>query len=52
MTEMWGILELMGHVRIAGRITEEDASAASSVASMFRGRGRIRTALIAAAKAS
>lgn len=22
--ELWGILELMGHVRIAGRITEEE----------------------------
>lgn len=24
MTEMWGILELMGHVRLAGKITEEE----------------------------
>ncbi len=24
MSEMWGVLELMGHVRVAGRITEEE----------------------------
>ena len=24
MSEIWGVLELMGHVRLAGRITEEE----------------------------
>lgn len=24
MSEMWGVLELMGHVRVAGKITEEE----------------------------